>query len=74
MRDNEEENLTTKLLLRIHAANLPRHGLLKTPPNTYAVVTSVSGRASRSGPDRDEPASTGNEVCMRTVEWGRTEM
>jgi hypothetical protein len=73
MSDDEEENLTTKLLLRIHAANLPRQGLLKTPPNTYAVVTSVSGRASRSGPERQEP-STGNEVCMRTVEWGRSEM
>ena len=45
--NNEEEHLTMKVFLRIHAANLPHQGLLKTPPSTYAVVTSVAGQESQ---------------------------
>jgi hypothetical protein len=65
---HEEVATGTKLILRIHAANLPRHGILNSLPDTYAIVTSVSGRASlrRSGPDGFASASS--------VEWGRTEM
>ena len=70
--EDEKENLNQKLLLRIHAANLPRHGMLKSPPNSFAIVTSVSGRASSSGPEGQ--ASVGTDHCMKTVEWGRTEM
>lgn len=72
INNDNDDKPSTKLLLRIHAANLPRQGILKNPPNTYAVVTSVSGRASKSGPVVSD--QTGNDVCMRTVEWGRTEM
>jgi hypothetical protein len=79
MSAEDEEELNTKLFLRIHAANLPRHGILKSLPDTYAIVTSVSGRASRSGPEKS-PTNNGNDnnnddgQVMRTVEWGRTEM
>jgi hypothetical protein len=70
----EEEELNTKLFLRIHAANLPRHGILKSLPDAYAVVTSVSGRPSRSGPDNSPSDNGNNPNTLRTVEWGRTEM
>jgi hypothetical protein len=74
MPAEDEEELNTKLFLRIHAANLPRHGMLKSLPDTYAVVTSVSGRASRSGPEKSPSNNGNNDNAMRTVEWGRTEM
>eukprot|EP00934_Nitzschia_sp_Nitz4_P007358 Nitzschia sp. Nitz4//scaffold168_size48592//3321//5255//NITZ4_007044-RA/size48592-snap-gene-0.5-mRNA-1//-1//CDS//3329538303//7348//frame0 len=46
----EAEQLATNFNLRIHAANLPRVGVRKTLPTTYAIVTSVAGRVS---PGRD---------------------
>jgi hypothetical protein len=68
----DEKNLVTKLQLRLHASNLPRCGILKSLPSAYALVTSVSGQASRSGPER---FSTETDYHgMRKVEWGRTEM
>lgn len=67
--DEQDVATTTKLLLRINAANLSRHGILQALPDTYAVVTSVVGRASRSGP---EGGAVNDGMSM--VEWGRTEM
>ena len=68
----EEVATRTKLLLRINAANLSRHGILQGLPDTYAVVTSVAGRPSRSGPEGgvDNNANAG----LTMLEWGRTEM
>lgn len=68
----DEKNLVTKLQLRLHASNLPRCGILKSLPSAYAVVTSVSGQASRSGPERFSTETDSHGV--RKVEWGRTEM
>ena len=50
METQEDENLMTRLLLRIHAANLPCHGILRSPPSSFAEVTSIGRRISRSGP------------------------
>lgn len=79
MSDNESvehdhsQELFTKLSLRIQAANLPRAGILKSPPDTYAIITSVSGRFSRSGPIHSS-GSNGSEHVLEAVEWGRTEV
>ena len=76
---SEQKSLNTKLLLRVHAANLPRQGLLKSAPSSYAVITSFTRGARTSGPsndydhDNDQP-SVGNDQCLRTLEWGRTEV
>jgi hypothetical protein len=83
--DEQEEDLSKTFFLRIHAANLPRLGILKSLPDTYAVVTSVSGRAGSQSSLPQATTGTGtpapaaitphtNEHVMRTVEWGRTEM
>ena len=61
----EDENLITRLLLRVHAANLPSHGILRSAPNSYAKVTSISGRASRSGPYYNDD----NCVSAATMVW-----
>ena len=53
-----------KLLLRIHAANLPKVGLLNALPDTFAVVTSVESSPSSGAPN--------NQV--KTIEWGTTEV
>ena len=68
----DEKNLVTKLQLRLYASNLPRIGILKSLPSAYAVVTSVSGQASQSGPERFSIETDSHG--MRKVEWGRTEM
>eukprot|EP00980_Cylindrotheca_fusiformis_P022406 scaffold9278_cov170-Cylindrotheca_fusiformis.AAC.7 len=60
-----DEELVTRLLLRVHAANLPRVGILNSPPDAYAVVTSVNGRASRSGPYYNDSPS----VSAGTIKW-----
>jgi hypothetical protein len=79
----QQELLQTKMALRLHADNLPRHGIRMTLPDTYALVTSVSGRMSRSGPqyhanvDGNNPSSSlenSKDHVMRKTEWGRTEM
>jgi hypothetical protein len=71
--DSEEESLVTRLLLRIHAANLPRQGILKQP-DSYAVVTSVRGRASRSGPYYNDAETIPAESVVNTLVWFQTEV
>lgn len=61
----QEEDLVTRLLLRVHAANLPRVGLLQSPPDSFAIVTSVKGRASRSGPYYDDSTA----ISAGTLSW-----
>lgn len=68
-----ESSLRTTMALRLHADNLPRHGLRRNLPDTYAVVTSVSGRTSKSGPI-DHVATVGQDHVLSKAEWGRTEM
>jgi hypothetical protein len=65
MVEQEEESLVTRLLLRVHAANLPRVGILKSHPDSFAVVTSVHGRVSRSGPYYNNDSSIGSG----TLSW-----
>jgi hypothetical protein len=65
MPEQEEESLVTRLLLRVHAANLPRVGILKSHPDSFAVVTSVHGRVSRSGPYYNDDSSIG----AGTLSW-----
>ncbi len=43
MPDRDEAELLTKMVLRLHATNLPRNGIRKTFPDTYAIVTSLEG-------------------------------
>lgn len=74
VQPQDEQELNTKLFLRIHAANLPRVGILQSPPDTFAVVTSVSGRASKSGPENPATFAEANSNVMKSVEWGRTEV
>jgi hypothetical protein len=70
---DDDKNLVTTLQLRIHASNLPRYGILKSLPSTFAKVTSVSGTASRSGPTSTDNGHP-NERGTRRVEWGTTEI
>ena len=82
----DEEQLRTQMVLRLHADNLPRLGIRKTLPDTYAVVTSVSGRR-RVGQGRICSGHTFQEIdcfpagspmgkdhVLGTSEWGRTEV
>lgn len=55
----DEKQLSTRLQLRLHATKLPRVGLTKTPPSTFAHVTWVGGPFSKD----QEPE-----------EWGCTEI
>lgn len=61
----EDENLITRLLLRLHAANLPCNGILRNLPTSYAEVTSIRSKASRSGPHYNDDAN----VSAATIEW-----
>jgi hypothetical protein len=56
---SEEQALSTRLRLRLHATKLPRVGLTKTPPSTFAHVFFVGGPFSKD---------------QAPEEWGRTEM
>mmetsp|Transcript_26981 Transcript_26981/g.75886 ORF Transcript_26981/g.75886 Transcript_26981/m.75886 type:complete len:625 (+) Transcript_26981:141-2015(+) len=69
-----QENLITRLRLRVHCSNLPRYGLLKSLPDTFAKITSVSPAAHvPSGPEEVESESV-DERGMRNIEWGNTEV
>jgi len=70
------QELWTKLALRLQADNLPRHGVRMSLPDTYAVVTAVSGRASNSGPMLTDlkHSSVGVEHLLQKTEWVRTEV
>lgn len=57
---DEEKSLTTTLQLRLHASKLPRSGITKTPPSTFAHCTFVGGPF---GPKDKEPQ-----------DWGCTEI
>ena len=59
--DDESNELVTTILLRLHADNLPRWGIRKSYPDTYAVVTTVEG-----------PINEG--VVMRKRDMGCTEV
>jgi len=59
MTTEEQESLTKTVQLRLHASKLPRAGLTKTPPSTFAHAVFVGGPFSK-----DEPPQ----------EWGSTEM
>lgn len=61
----EDENLITRLVLRIHAANLPCHGILRSPPSSFAEVTSIGGRVSRSGPHYNDDSL----ISAATMTW-----
>jgi hypothetical protein len=55
----EQESLTRTLQLRLHASKLPRVGITKTPPSTFADATFVGGPFSKD---------------QAPQEWGSTEM
>ena len=66
---DDEANLWTKLVLRLHADNLPRYGVRRALPDTYAVVSSVSS-SSQEEEDRNET----RRHMLQKKEWGRTEV
>jgi hypothetical protein len=69
--NNNNKHLKVNLVLRIHAANLPRYGVRKILPDTYASITTVGAEHNTDG---DDNCGNGSEHIMRRVAWGRTEM
>ena len=41
-KSDDNQNLISQVLLRIHASNLPRYGILQSLPDVYAVVSYAS--------------------------------
>jgi hypothetical protein len=77
-----QHDLVTQVLLRVHASNLPRYGILKSLPDVYAVVSSVMIKGSKNGPVPEEhdnglflaPTGQKDSHGQEIMEWGRTEM
>ena len=78
----DDDNIVSQqVLLRINAANLPRHGILQGLPDSYAVVSSVSVPNGQDGVNFDLSQTYVNN-CLNgsnshgqtKIEWGKTEM
>ena len=79
--DDDSLVCSQQVLLRINAANLPRHGILQALPDTYAVVSSVSipnGEGSVTFDLSQTYVNNGtngsNSHGQTKIEWGKTEM
>ena len=78
----DDDNIVSQqVLLRINAANLPRHGILQALPDSYAVVSSVSVPNGQDGVNFDlsqtyvnNSLNGSNSHGQTKIEWGKTEM
>ncbi|GKY90991.1 hypothetical protein MPSEU_000071900 [Mayamaea pseudoterrestris] len=68
-------NSSTHLRIRLHAANLPRQGrFLKSPPDTFVVVTSLTGSSGAVVPNAtSRNGQQQSDSIPQGVIWGRTE-
>ena len=66
-------NLTTKLVLRVHIASLPRYGIRKILPDTYVEVTSIHAPSS-GGSSSSLSTTSAKAVALQRTHCGRTEM
>lgn len=67
----DSEHLKTDLILRVHAANLPRYGIRKILPDTFVEVTAIHAPEIGSGP---VSSSTTSAAALKRRHCGRTEM
>ena len=78
---DDDNVVSQQVLLRINAANLPRHGILQGLPDSYAVVSSVSVPNGQDGVNFDlsqtyvnNSLNGSNSHGQTKIEWGKTEM